>query len=883
MNNYEKHQKWLRRPKDMTGHENTTTVERRFVIPFVLVCHSIFALNPAFAQSTQTSSAAEVPSSAAKTSKLFPPRVIQAVDAIYPAEALVKRLESRVELIVTVRSDGSVGEVLVASSGGEAFDEAAILAVQQWSFEPARRGARTLDSRIRVPFQFALPKPTPAPAPPKITKTSTPATTSTSKGDQGNETPIDVTVRGTRKVRTEERSVSDFKIERDILSAAPRQEGAEVLRAAPGVYIGRSEGPAVAHNYMLRGFDAEHGQDIEFRVAGLPINLPSHVHGQGYSDLGFLIGDVVQELQVTEGVYDPRQGDFAVAGSIELKLGIEEKERGLRLRTGYGSWNSFRQLLLWAPPDADEESFGAVQYFRTDGFGENRDAQAASAIFQHRFGEGSLTYRAIGILHTVRSNIAGVVRQDDVSAKRICLTCTYPFPTAKGQNGLASRFITGLFSDYFGNDGENGQLGIWFGYDIFRNQGNFTGFLQQSRSLERVGGRGDLIEQQNRSASFGLTGRYRTTPFRTKNWGHGTFEVGSDGRLDLIDQAQNLIDAAVRNQTWDRRVDASIEGTDLGFWSDLDWHFNRHLNARAGLIANLLSYTVDDRLGNFAPLTRPQDTFITGFRRSAAGLAWGPRTSLEIKTMDWMSILAAYGEAYRSPQARLLEDGESAPFTKVTSADMGVRFDWGDALHLSLGGYYTHLSDDVAFDASEGRPEPIGATQRIGAMSHAVSRPFPWLVATVSVTYVDATLLEPPAATAQEPQPQFTKGQNQPFVPPLVVRTDIGAKHTLIQEYAGHPLTGRAGLGFSFLSSRPLPYGDFSEPVALLDLSAALSWGAFELAFEIFNALDASYAATEYTFPSDWNPDDGVRSRTPARHLAAGSPLSWTISLGASL
>lgn len=58
-----------------------------------------------------------------------------------------------------------------------------------------------------------------------------------------------------------------------------------------------AEGPAVAHNYMLRGFDAEHGQDIEFRVGGLPINVPSHIHGQSYADLGFLISETIHDFK----------------------------------------------------------------------------------------------------------------------------------------------------------------------------------------------------------------------------------------------------------------------------------------------------------------------------------------------------------------------------------------------------------------------------------------------------------------------------------------------------------------------------------------------------------------------------------------------------------
>ncbi|MEE2644117.1 MAG: hypothetical protein VYD19_04235, partial [Myxococcota bacterium] len=89
--------------------------------------------------------------------------------------------------------------------------------------------------------------------------------------------------------------------------------------------------------------------------------------------------------------------------------------------------------------------------------------------------------------------------------------------------------------------------------------------------------------------------------------------------------------------------------------------------------------------------------------------------------------------------------------------------------------------------------------------------------------------------------------------------------------------------GFSFLSPRPLPYGDFADPVSLLDTSLGLSWGPAELSFELFNALDASYAAIEYSFASDWDPNDGVRARTPARHSAAGRPRSWMLSLGVTL
>ena len=819
--------------------------------------------------------------------KTTPPRVIETVDAAYPPDALGAGREAMVELLVTVQRDGTVGAVEVASSAGPAFDKAAVEAVKQWQFEPAQREEVPFDSRIRVPFRFSVPQPesqTAIPEPTPAHRTaSAPPEDGADESIPGGDEPIDVVVQGERDLRTEDRSVSDFVLDRDVLASAPRQEGAEVLRSAPGLYIGRGEGPAVAHNYMLRGFDAEHGQDIEFKVGGLPINLPSHIHGQGYADLGFLEGDTVQELHVTEGVSDPRQGDFAVAGSIHVTLGVAEEDRGVRLQSGYGSFDTFRQLVRWAPKDLPAESFGAVQVTTTDGFGENRAGKSGSGLFQHRFGEGNVTYRALGILRAARSDMAGVVRRDDVSSESVCFLCVYPHASARAQNAMSGRFLAGLFADYEGDEGDNGQVGAWIGYDNFRLQENFTGFLQESRTLERVAGLGDLIEQQNRTFSLGLTGRYRSSPFRPAPWAHGTLEVGADGRFDNIEQEQNLLDATARNQTWDERIDAEIRSIDLGMYGDLDWSFTTYVNFRFGMRADLLSYDVDDRLGNFAPSSRPQDSFIPGFRRSALGLAWGPRTSLEVLPFDWLSLLAAYGEGYRSPQARQLDDGEDAPFSKVRSADLGVRLDGGKALSLSIGGYYTHLSDDVAFDASEGRLERIGATQRLGAVAHAITRPLPWLVGSASLTFVDATLLEPPPATADEPAPPFEEGQNLPYVPPIVIRGDLGAQRTFIESLGGQRLDGKAGLGLSYLSARPLPYGDFADPLTLLDASAGLVWGPLDLTFEAFNLLSTEYAAVEYSFPSDWDPNDGVRSRTPQRHTAAGSPFSWMLSLGVTL
>ncbi len=821
-----------------------------------------------------------MPASAAaqEASAVSPPEVLTNVDAVYPAEALESRQEGTSVLLVTVDSDGAVVDAEVAESGGAAFDGAAMAAIRQWTFRPAFRDGAPVRSRLRVPFRFAAPDAPPAP------EVSPPVAEGVAGDEQSttalSEKPIDVTVHGERQLRTEDRSASDFTVDRAVLEAAPRQEGAETLRTVPGLYIARAEGLAVAHRYSLRGFDADHGQDIEFRVGGLPINLPSHIHGQGYADLGFMIAEATNELQASEGVYDPRQGDFAVAGSIDASLGVAR--RGIQLKSSYGAFDTSRQLLLWAPEGEPTGTFGAVQYVRTGGFGQNRAGQAASAMAQSVFGSGPWRYRALGILYGARANLAGVVRADDVADGRIGYYDVYPYATARGQNALSARFLGGLFAEYRGAAGDNGEIGVWAGLDNLRLQQNFTGFIQRSQTLANVAGRGDLIEQQNRTLSLGLTARYRTRPYRASASTHGTLELGLAGRLDTIEQAQNLLDAGVRGQTWDRRVDANILGADVGFWSDIDTRLTRLVHLRLGVRGDVLYYDVDDRLGNFAPLTRAQDNYIVGYRRGAYGLAAGPRTSLEVKPREWLALRAAYGEGYRSPQARILDDGESAPFSKVRSADLGARLSWDDRYQLTFSGYFTQLSDDVAFDAEEGRLERIGATRRLGGVLHAQARPVDWIIGAFSVTYVNAELLEPPPASAEEPQPPFEPGQQLPFVPPVVARLDLGATPTIARGLGAYDLRGRAGVGFSYLSPRPLPYGVFARHVALLDASAGLGWGPFDLTIEIYNLLDSRYAATELNFPSSWDPES-ARSRTPARHIAAGAPLSWLATLGVTL
>ena len=102
------------------------------------------------------------------------------------------------------------------------------------------------------------------------------------------------------------------------LDARPVMRTGEVLETVPGVVISQHSGEGKANQYYLRGFNLDHGTDFATTVAGMPVNMPTHGHGHGYSDLNFLIPELVSGVQFSKGPYFADQGDFATAGAANI-------------------------------------------------------------------------------------------------------------------------------------------------------------------------------------------------------------------------------------------------------------------------------------------------------------------------------------------------------------------------------------------------------------------------------------------------------------------------------------------------------------------------------------------------------------------------------------
>ena len=138
-------------------------------------------------------------------------------------------------------------------------------------------------------------------------------------------------------------AASEGAIRADLLKSRPALRPAEVLEFVPGVVVTQHSGDGKANQYFLRGFNLDHGTDFATRVNGMPVNMPSHAHGQGYTDLNFLIPELVQRIQYRKGPYFAMSSDFALAGAADIAYRDSLDQDLLDLSVGQRGY----KRLLW--------------------------------------------------------------------------------------------------------------------------------------------------------------------------------------------------------------------------------------------------------------------------------------------------------------------------------------------------------------------------------------------------------------------------------------------------------------------------------------------------------------------------------------------------------
>ena len=820
-----------------------------------------------------------------------PPVVVQHVDAVYPPSALAERKHADVVLTVTVDADGHVSKIDVAQSGGANLDEAAIVAARQWTFVPAMRGGKPLASRIKMPFHFAPPAPAPEVVAPVATEPSLPVTPAVPREGAAAEVPSSppsasavapapapaveqVNVRG--RAAPPNVGASDFNITVGALAAVPHANASDLLKLAPGILLTNEGGEGHADQVFLRGFDAREGQDIEFTVGGVPINESGNLHGNGYADTNFIISELVERLRVVEGPFDPRQGNYAVAGSADYELGLGI--RGLTATYKGGSFDTQRLLLTWGPQGESDHTFAGVEMYSTAGFGQNRDAQRGSAMGQYEGTLGSRgTYRLTAQGYATHFHSAGLLRQDDFQSGKVGFYDSYDLQSfskeAVPEGGDASRYsIAGDLETRVGDTTLTQQ--VFLIKRDMRLLENFTGFLLDVQEpLQTIHAqRGDLIDLDVHELTIGARGAARL---------HGTafgqrqeLEFGYFARGDGAAGTQQRLEAST-GVPYKTDTDLDSQLGDIALYADANLHATPWINVRGGIRGDVLTYDV---LNNCAAQTvahpsttnppidqscltqqdlgRPREP---NQQTSTSSTALLPRASLLLGPLQGFTLTGSYGQGIRSIDPSYITQDVKTPFASIVAYEGGIEYagQLHDASIVARSIFFQTLVDkDLIFSETAGRNVLGVGTHRTGWVG-AVRATGAWFDESANLTFVRATYDDTHLLVA--------------YIPGIVLRSDTSFVHDLPVRVLGKPITGTAGIGITYVGPRPLPYGERSDDIFTIDASATFAWWHYQIGITCTNLLGTQYRLGEYNFASDFH-SQPQPTLVPERMFAAGAP-----------
>ena len=644
------------------------------------------------------------------------------------------------------------------------------------------------------------------------------------------------------------RSASEITQNKRVLTAAPHRTASDLLQTVPGIALSQHSGEGAAQQIFFRGFDAVHGQDLEIWAGGAPVNDVSNIHGQGYADLNFLPPEVVKRIRSAPGTYDPRQGDFAVAGSLWLDLGYGEP--GVTAKFAAGQFDTRRYFLGYHPQGWSDATFGAFEFYSTDGFGPSRATRRTSAVGQIEFPLGDVTARIMASGYATTFASPGVLLLDDIESGSVDRFGTYD--EHQGGDAARSQLVVDLAH---GDEDARWSFAPYVVLRSMRLREDYTGYLvvpyngtaAEVKAADAASAQGNSEQQINDTTTFGFTASYRRR-FRVFD-ARDSLEAGISTRYDRIDQSQKKLSIDTSQVTLDE-VDAKINATDAAGYVDAALHPHDRVTLRGGLRIDGLAYVTEDNGGQGK-----------GERRAAQGAHLGKKATLDVRVISDLHAVASYGDGFRSPQARSLQELQNAPFTTVQSYEAGLRYHT-PTLRLTASVFRTLLSDDLAFNQVTAREERTPPTDRTGTSLEMAAEPTRWFTAAASFTYTHAQFTNTDGG--------YNAGDLLPYAPQIVIRSDLAFTPELGHVF-NRPLTGHFGIGETGIARRPLPYGEMGHNVWLVDAVASIRLREVELGVTAFNLLNVAWYDGEYVYASNFK-RGAEPSLVPQRHVTVGAP-----------
>ena len=607
----------------------------------------------------------------------------------------------------------------------------------------------------------------------------------------------------------------------------------DVLRLTPGLVIGQHHGGGKADQILFRGFDSDHGTDFAVFIDGIPVNMVSHAHGQGYADMHWLIPETIERVEIYKGPYFPQHGDFATSGAMNIITKQRDKDSSLTLSGG--SYNTQRYVGILSPPEgAILRPFIAGEVYHNDGPFKSENNYNRYNLLA-KFGLLSTANSSLNFLGTFFKtawDASGEVPARAVRSREIGRFGSID-PSEGGKSDRQNLSLLYNYTD--ANQSFNAQTWVsWYQLQLWSN---FTLFLNDEVN-------GDGIEQRDKRFLAGNNINYR----RAYNfWGLPMeSSVGFQSRFDHI--RVGLFHQRERERL-ETRSNNLVRQTNLGWFAQQEIKPTSWLRSQLGVRLDNFWYDVD-QIGDPDSVSNP----ISG--KGSASIV-NPKLNFiftpfqDTDAVKGTNLFLNFGGGFHSNDARVFVQDPDEKISRFWGGELGSKTRLFDRLDVTFAYWRSYLESELVFVGDEGTFEPAGPSNRHGIESEFRYDILPWLSYDLDLSYTWA---------------KFTNGDKVPLAPRFLAFTGITASHE-------SGVQGR--LQMRHVGSRyGIEDGSIKTPSStIFDLFLKYVWRRYEFFLEFQNLANTKWRSAEHVFESRL-PTEPSGVGTLDSHFTPGDPFT---------
>lgn len=484
-------------------------------------------------------------------------------------------------------------------------------------------------------------------------------------------------------------SASEGVITQKRIQNTPLSRPGEILEQIPGLVVSQHSGDGKANQYYLRGFNLDHGTDFSVWLDGMPLNMPTHGHGQGYIDSNWLIPELIEQLEFKKGAYHAEQGDFSAAGTTHLHYATSLPQSIAKLT--FGSYGFQRLLNAGSQALSEGNLLYAIEAQGYDGAWRNdQNLHQLNGMVRYSAGNPEHGWGVTAMAYDAEWDATDQIPK---RATRSRLIDRYgAIDTTNG--GQTSRYS--LSADWHRNEWQANVYAMRYKLDLFSN---FTYFLDDPIN-------GDQFQQTDQRNVFGGTIQ---RSFHAQIAG-----LETSHRLGLQSRYDDIANVGLYNTVARQRVntvrDDKVKQASMGIWWQGNWQLSPTLRANTGLRQDVYHFDIDS---NIAQNSGKANSRILSPK---LGLAWQLSTRQE--------LYANWGRGFHSNDGRGATikvdpvSGDPAqrvnPLVKATSQELGWRANPIGQWQTTLALFSLKLDSELLFVGDAGATEASRPSQRVG-------------------------------------------------------------------------------------------------------------------------------------------------------------------------